>query len=381
MNNQKILVIENESHARDRIVEILKNDYLHIEVDKAFADIVSKGDTEELHEHLQELIKNNCKELRAIICDLNLTESHNQFESGVDLIKWIRTECRILPHEANDIYFKAIPIIVCTKKDFTNCSPNEYYNVIKAGADDIITKSEGDGSSFDDDLKNSLKPRLKRFGEICENLSFYEYKIGISYTWASKEEKHHEFVDEIARLLSIQFAGGRVLYDEMKQEAGETIGLTPEKFSLKYKNDCEYILVCLSKDYNKRKNSWTKDEWTKIKEVFEKDFERVFFLPIEELDLKEVYEHLGITDKKKQTIAIKNAFKIRNNYYNVLNGKGDKQKSSWSAILEGSKHLQEFVNESFDERNKIIKESITASITNVILGKIKDRQRSQDLLR
>ncbi len=373
MKNQKILVIEDENNARDRIVGILKNDYSHIDVDEDFNDIIQKGDTEKLHEHLKEIIKKNCKELRAIICDLNLTGSNNQFESGVDLIKWIRTECHIFPHETDEIFFEAIPIIVCTKKDFTNCSHNEYYNVIKAGADDIITKSEGDGSCFEDDLKNSIKPRLKRFGEICKNLLFYEYKIGISYTWESKDEKHHEFVNEIAQLLSVQYTGRRVLYDEMKQEAGETIGLTSEKFSLKYKNDCEYILVCLSKDYNKRDNSWTKEEWTNIKEVYEKDHERVFFLPIEELDLKKVYSNLGITDNKKQTITIKNAHTTRNNYYDVLNGKSDKQQKNWSKMIEGSKSVCEFVNEGFNERNKIIKESITVGITNVIFEKIKNK--------
>lgn len=372
MGNKKFLVIENEKTWKEKIEGALSDDFDSVEVPEDFVRQCSKGFSNKvLGATLTKILKDNYYDLRAIICDLGLKNS--DYTTGVSVIRWIRNCGKEtgLPEE----YLLGIPIIACT----ASTDRKDHLSAIAQGADCVITKND-DEVEFNDTLVGNVKPRIERFNRKCESILFFDYKIGISYTHRNKnkEHSHQEFVNEIAQLLKKQYTDGKVFYDKDGQENGMTPETSQEQFCKHYENDCEYILVCISSDYNddgEDGDSWTNREWKSIKNVFEKDIRRVIFLPIESVDVHEAFGILGI--KSTETIMRPNANDLREKYYEVIEGRGTDQKDIWNKIVADKKGspitIKDYVGASFHEKDRIVR-NIHDTIIKPIVEKIDSNQ-------
>lgn len=366
---KKILVIEDDKDVKAAIEKAFEGTYEHLKFDDSIIQACKeKNGLSPLKKALKRILNQNHKELRAIICDLGLLQrgEENNYQAGCDIIEWIRTGSKDigLPKE----YLSSIPIVV-----YTAASDNTNHRVaLKAGADDVITK-QNPTQLFG--LIDRVQPRVERFDKNYYTFQFYKKKIGISYTWKNEECEHHFFVKEIAKLLSSHYLKERILFDEFEQETGKSPGKNREKFSQKYEKECEYILVCISNDYNDGgEKSWTKVEWKIIKEIYKNSPERIMLLPIEKMDFNKAFtDILEINETDLEVIMQPDAHHLLEKYNQIRQGCGAAHKDAWMKLLE-DRSVKDYIRLCFEEKDRIIKD-----IEKDIIKPIIDRIDSTDL--
>ena len=269
------------------------------------------------------------EELVAIVCDLRLGR-HNS--DGVEVIKWIRDyewNGLNLPEE----FLRYIPIIA-----FSGATIGEdiHTQALQEGATSLVVKKSmliSSKNKVDRNLRNTLKSQINYFEHVRKhNNNWKDYYIGLSFTGHNKSDRHREFVEIIANQLSSKYRRERVFFDQDKLKEGITPSCSQKKISEIYKNNCKYIIVFLSSDYNTENNLWTKEEWSGIFEYYKKANRNVFFVNLENEVNEDIFKkNLGIDE----VIWIP-AFEEREKFYKMIDGE-DSELDDMFNLLKVSK--------------------------------------------
>lgn len=240
----KILIIENEQSAYDKIVDSIPGyDFLPKKGD--FIDTKDKIQTNLkcACECISDLIKQNCSDLRCIICDLKLSSV-----KGKEIIHYIRKQFSM---DNYPDFNKFVPIIAYTQ--FTDANLLE--DALKEGADAALRKNVT--SEY---LKYIVERQVEQFSDLCNKFILKKpYRVGI--TFCGKDAR--PFVKELANSLAVEFSKHKVFFDEFHEEKLKSLS-ADEILEKIYTQQCEYVVLFMSKNY--QKNYWTgKVEWEAIR--------------------------------------------------------------------------------------------------------------------
>lgn len=375
-NHFEVLIIEDEPDHMRCVDKSLPENIKAIPVIKDYCDLCRKGidgclmvddnhggkENVYFKEYIKTIIEEHHQTLRAIVCDLALGE---KYDGGVKFIKWLRdTERNCI--NLVDEYLKYIPIIVYTKS--SKYTDQARKDALENGAISCVIKNLAliSGGLADENLRNILYTSVKLFNYLCNFISVQKkYKVGLSFTGdKTASQPHRAFMDQIKNLLYRYYTKKRVFYDLDVANEGITTTLKMKNFTKIYKEDCEYVIVFVSKDYSTDNNPWTQNEWVGIKDYYEKSPHNVIFVPIEDDVTEDTFKtNLGIDDVPLWV----NGAKIRENFYLALWGKNAKQKDALIELLNSSmkdylKKYQEVYNE---ECENIIKGIITTIVNHI----------------
>lgn len=291
-----------------------------------------------LKEHLDKILAEHYSSLRAIVCDLKLGTDK---KGGVKVIKWIRD----FAHNNINIhsnYLKFIPIIVYTSN--TNSSDAERSEALEAGANAFIMKNLkeiSNGEGVEEQLRNVLKNNIDYFQYLYSHLQLdsKRYKVALSFTGGSESTRHREFVEEIAHHLYGYYTKERVFYDVDKAEEGATVTRTKDDFTKLYGEECEFVVVCVSEDYNTEDNPWTQKEWEGIHKLYEESRDNVIFVSLEKGLTSDVFKNKFSIENEPIWI---DASKSVDNFNKILSGQNHDQKAVLNEIMNSKALLKEY---------------------------------------
>lgn len=315
---------------------------------------------------IRRIIESNYRELRLIVCDLQICGSDQGGNEIIDFLRSTTCEDRI-SIENKPWFMQEIPIIVATKLDgqeafkayhWKNCFPVKKQDVFTSSASGFIKQFiEKEASAFDDYYNKKSQQR--------------QYKVALSFTGRKGTELHRKFVEEIAHQLYAKYTEDKVFYDVDKLKTGRNVGLTKEDFTRIYSNDCEYIIVCLSQDYASKESPWTMKEWEGIKHYCSVSHKKVIFILIgDNVSQESVKLSLGVDPG----LWIP-ADKIRKDFYNAIEGKTIVQDKVKKEMMRFESTIYNYSEVCYDEYKKACKmiaddviPSIIGHITNVDNG-------------
>ena len=375
----EVLVIEDEKDDMDCVKRSLPGNCRIISEEPWFCKLCEKGiggellvptedgkepDCIQFNNYIGEIIAKHHLTLRAIVCDLKLGDNRM---GGVEFIKWIRdaNTNRLEPYAE---YLEYIPIIVYTKS--THSGKEEREAALANGANGFLVKDQGIVSEMrkiDENLKNVIKKNVEYFQCLYKFfLNHKPYKVGLSFTGSNGSELHREFIEEIAHQLYGYYKKDNVFYDIGKAEDGTTVSLCMQDFAKIYREDCEYVIVFVSKDYNTKDNPWTQNEWEGIKEYYRESPSNVIFVPIEAGVTSSTFrDNLSIPN---EPIWI-NATKFRKSFYEVLSGQSLIQKSMLNEVVHYNSTMEDYMWKCFEVYKDECKK-ITHNVIQAIVGHI-----------
>ncbi len=290
MKKEVVLVIEDEFEDYKKICEkcsyaVIPNyknkeenttDEAHRKVNEEFLKMrrsIQNIGEDTIFEYVEKLIKENYKNIRCIVCDLEL---FGQKEKGGDIIHHIRG----ISIERYPDFSKYVPIIIVTRHRGEPAT-----TALLKGGDTYIPKSRIDL------LNNSINRNVKKFRYLCDNFILKkEFKVGLTFTGKNKNGgeaiEHRSFVKEIAYQLASEYGKNSVFFDEFHD--GRLNGLkADQKLNTFYCECCEWIVVFLSEDYATT-NEWTGIEWKAVKEYAKNNSEKIIFVRLEKFNPSEL---------------------------------------------------------------------------------------------
>lgn len=388
LKKNEVLVIEDQSDDMKCVKRSLPDNCVILTDDPRFCKLCEKGidggrlqikqddgtkNSVNLKDYLKKILTEHHSTLRAIVCDLKLGTDK---EGGVKVIKWIRD---VLHNgvQLHNNYLKFIPIIVYTSS--TNSGEAERADALEAGANAFIMKNHkeiSNGYGVEEQLRDVLKNDIDYFQYLYSHLQLDSkcYKVALSFTGGSKITRHREFVEEIAHHLYGHYTKGKVFYDIDKAKDGSTISLTKDDFTEIYGEKCEFVIVCVSEDYNTEDNPWTQKEWEGIHKLYEKSRFHVIFVSLEKGLTSDIFkEHLSIANEPIWIDASKSV----EDFYEILSGQNKDQKSVLNNILNSNALLKEYPLASY----KLYRDychKIATDIVKPIVGRIEETEKDEN---
>ena len=308
-------------------------------------------------DYIAQIIKENYKEIRLIICDLRINSDDN---AGSQIIEMIRKNH--IPDFNRDWYCEDIPIVIISKlidqeklKAYEKSSGNCFFL-----SKDTAFTSEGSG------LLRSIVYRLsEQFNDkYAKNDSEKKYKVALSFTNDNVVEdgkilKIRNFIHEVAKGLYAKYSQEKVFFDMDQQE--ESNGKDVNYFTDNY-NNAEYVLVFVSEGYKNKKSRWSTAEWEVIKNLDLKN--KVIFVAIDStLKESDFNTHLGINE-----VIYKDMLPWCSDYNNLLSAKNNDcvnyiKDGFWEkSTVQMMAHAIEMYRQ---ESSKIIKEAVDFIIKTI----------------
>ena len=288
-----------------------------------------EGSLNEAIQQIDQIIRDNYRELRMIICDLELC---TEPEAGVNIIRHIRND-KIL----EDYYFwyqKKIPIIILTGLDGYN--PIDATNVggwncrlfkkvdllathepISHNENDACgNNSIGSCQSIFQSIVDMLATEFEQTYQHYMNLKEYEIAIscsGLNDIIQNNLIPHKEFLSIFANCLYSFFTEKKVFF------YGDNYRITNFKADIDhiYGRECKYVIVVITDDYNTETKKITQEEWRVIKERYEQlNWEGVFFVTIETsvANISIIKRNLGLSED----IPFIDFSELREKFYNII---------------------------------------------------------------
>ena len=212
-----------------------------------------------------------------------------------------------------------------------------------------------------------LKKNVEYFQCLYKFLVYNKpFKVALSFTCYNDSVPHREYIEEIAHQLYENFTKEKVFFDIDKAENGITTTLNKKDFTRVYREDCDYIIVFVLKDYNTKDNPWTQSEWLGIFDYYKESPNKVIFVVIENGVTSSTFkENLSITDVP---IWI-NAATSRQSFYEVLSGQSLVHKSMQNEVVHFNSTMLDYMWKCYEiYKNECRK--ITYDVIQAIVGHI-----------